>query len=95
MKAHQAVLHWSKGPAQLGLGLNSGPDIDLEDQTKDRGGPVVRRNPATGERQLDELIWGLLPQGTKNPAAALRPINARAETVAEHPMPRLPVSRVM
>jgi putative SOS response-associated peptidase YedK len=86
MHAHQAVLHRSKGSAQLDLGLNSGPDIDLEDQAKGRRGLVVRRNPATGESQLDELIWGLLPQGTKNPAAAARPINARAETLADHPM---------
>jgi putative SOS response-associated peptidase YedK len=86
MQAHQAVLRSSKGPAQCDLGLNSGPDIDLEDQAKGKRGLVVRRNPTTGERQLDELIWGLLPHGTKNPAAAPRPINARAETVAHHPM---------
>jgi len=58
---------------------------DLEDQAKGRRGWVVRRNPVTGERQLDELIWGLLPHGT-NPATAPLPINARAETVADHPM---------
>jgi putative SOS response-associated peptidase YedK len=29
---------------------------------------------------------GLLPRGTKNPEAAPRPINARAETVVDHPM---------
>jgi putative SOS response-associated peptidase YedK len=72
--------------AQLDLGLNSGPDIDLEDQVKGQRGLVVRWNPTTGERQLDELVWGLLPHGTKNPATAPRPINARAETVADHPM---------
>ena len=62
MHAHQAVPHRSKGSAQLDLGLNSGPDIDLEDQAKGRRGLVGRRNPTTGERQLDELVWGLLPQ---------------------------------
>jgi putative SOS response-associated peptidase YedK len=86
MQADQAVLRSSKGPAQFDLGLISSPDIDLEDQAKDKRGLVVRWNPTTGERQLDELIWGLLPHGTKNPAAATRPINARAETVADHPM---------
>ena len=86
MQAHQAVLSSSKGPAQFDLGLNSNPDIDLDDQTKGKRGLVVRWNPITGERELDELIWGLLPHGTKNPAAAPRPINARAETVADHPM---------
>jgi putative SOS response-associated peptidase YedK len=43
---------------------------------------VVRRRPATGERYLDLLSWGLLPHFTKEPAHARRPINARAETVA-------------
>jgi putative SOS response-associated peptidase YedK len=86
MQAHQAVLRSSKGPAQFDLGLNSSLDIDLENQAKGRRGLVVRWNPATGERQLDTLVWGLLPYGTKNPAAAPRPINARAETVADHPM---------
>ena len=75
---------WSNGRAQLDLRLNS--NIDLEDQGKGKRGWVVRRNPATGERQVDELFWGLLPHGTKNPATAPRPINARAETVADHPM---------
>jgi putative SOS response-associated peptidase YedK len=85
MQAHQALLHRSNGPAQLDLGLNSGSDIDLQDQAKGRQGLMVRRNPITGERHLDELIWGLLPDWTKNPAAP-RPINVRAETVADHPM---------
>ena len=83
MEARQMVLH---GPAQLALGLNSGPDIELEDQAKGRLGLVVRRDPTTGERRVDKLIWGLLPEGTRNPATAPRPINARAETVAHHPM---------
>jgi putative SOS response-associated peptidase YedK len=76
----------SRSPAQLDLALNSGADLDPEDQVKGRRGIVVRRNPVTGERQLDELIWGLLPRGTKNPSTASRPVNAQAETVAHHPM---------
>ncbi len=46
---------------------------------------VVRRQPQTGERHLDPLQWGLLPSWTKDPKAAQRPINARAETVAKLP----------
>ena len=72
--------------AQLDFRLNSGADIDPEDQVRGRRGLVVRRNPVTGARQLDELIWGLLPRGTKNRWTAPRPIKARAETVADHPM---------
>ena len=47
---------------------------------------VVRRRPGTGERHLDLLTWGLVPQWTKDLRAARRPINARAETVANSPM---------
>ena len=43
---------------------------------------VVRRHPNTGERRLDLLQWGLVPHFTKDLKAALRPINARAETAA-------------
>ncbi len=43
---------------------------------------VVRRHPATGERRLDALTWGLVPHFTKDLKTARRPINARAETVA-------------
>jgi hypothetical protein len=48
-------------------------NVELEDQGKGKRSPVVRWNPATGERQLDELIWGLLPRGTKNPTPPLAP----------------------
>jgi putative SOS response-associated peptidase YedK len=47
---------------------------------------VVRRHPATGERHLSLLKWGLLPHWTKDPATARRPINARAETLASSGM---------
>lgn len=43
---------------------------------------VVRRHHETGERHLNLLTWGLVPAWTKELAAARRPINARAETVA-------------
>lgn len=42
---------------------------------------VVRRHPEAGERHLDLLTWGLVPNWTKDLATARRPINARAETV--------------
>jgi putative SOS response-associated peptidase YedK len=47
---------------------------------------VVRRNPETGFRHLDPLLWGLVPHWTKDFKSARRPINARAETVASSPM---------
>lgn len=75
-----------RSSAQLDLGLDAGAYIDHEDQAKGRPSWVVRRNPNTGERQLEKFIWGLLPHRKKNPSTAPRPINARAETVSEHPM---------
>jgi putative SOS response-associated peptidase YedK len=50
-----------------------------------RPGIVIRHNPKTGERRMDELIWGLLPHDTTDPYDAPRPIHARAETVHELP----------
>lgn len=44
--------------------------------------PVIRRHPETGERRLDVLHWGLVPHWAKEPARALRPVNARSDTVA-------------
>lgn len=49
-------------------------------------GWVVRFNPATGKRHMDELEWGLLPHDTQHPKSAPRPTFARAETVATLPM---------
>ena len=51
-----------------------------------RPGAVLRYNPRTRQRHLDELVWGLLPHDTQDPNTAIRPINARAETVATHPL---------
>jgi putative SOS response-associated peptidase YedK len=48
--------------------------------------PVVRRHPESGERHLDLLTWGLVPSFTKDLKAAMKPINARAETVASSGM---------
>ena len=46
---------------------------------------VIRQNHKTGERTLDLLRWGLLPQGCKDPGGGRKPINARAESVASLP----------
>ena len=63
-----------------------GMSFDLDARTahgRGRPGSVIRRNPKTGQRHLDDLIWGLLPHDTKDPNTAPRPINARAETARE------------
>lgn len=46
---------------------------------------AVRRNPATGERSLDLLRWGLIPHWAKDSKAAAQMINARAESLSEKP----------
>ncbi|MCC7347936.1 MAG: SOS response-associated peptidase [Variibacter sp.] len=43
---------------------------------------VIRRNHRTGDVTLEPLRWGLVPHWTTDPKPKLRPINARAETVA-------------
>ena len=47
---------------------------------------VIRRNRDTGEVSLDPLRWGLIPYWCKDPKGGRKPINAKAETVANLPM---------
>jgi putative SOS response-associated peptidase YedK len=47
---------------------------------------VIRQHPKTGERRLDRLWWGLIPNWTKEPSPKLKPINATADRVASAPM---------
>jgi hypothetical protein len=42
-------------------------------------------DPKTRDRSVDQLVWGLLPHNTEDPANALHPIMARAVTVATNP----------
>lgn len=46
---------------------------------------VVRRNPATGQRHLGLLRWGLVPSFAADASGGGRLINARSETAAEKP----------
>jgi putative SOS response-associated peptidase YedK len=47
---------------------------------------VIRQPGADAHLRFEQFQWGLLPSWTKNPKSSRRPINARAETVAEKPM---------
>src|SRR6266566_263289 len=47
--------------------------------------PVIRLHPATGERVLGTLRWGLIPYLSKDPKIAWKCINARGETVKTTP----------
>jgi putative SOS response-associated peptidase YedK len=46
--------------------------------------PVIRRTP-TGESEVVDVRWGLVPRWAKDPAIGNRMINARAETLADKP----------
>jgi putative SOS response-associated peptidase YedK len=46
--------------------------------------PIIRRTP-TGERELVDVRWGLVPRWAKDPAIGNRMINARSETLADKP----------
>jgi putative SOS response-associated peptidase YedK len=48
-------------------------------------GVVVRRNPETGQRQIDLLRWGLVPRWAKDSKDGARLINARSDGVATKP----------
>ena len=45
--------------------------------------PVLAVRREHGEDHLSHMLWGLLPGWVKDPLQAPRPINARAETIAE------------
>lgn len=47
---------------------------------------VIRQNHRTGELSLDPLKWGLVPHWNRDPKPRIRPINAKAETVASTPL---------
>lgn len=75
--------------AELGI-LEDRFDADADFEYRPRYNIAPRQNLAvirnTTPEAITEQNWGLLPNRTDNPDDAPRPINARAETVAEKPM---------
>ena len=47
------------------------------------GEPVLTLRHEHGRSRTAHMLWGLLPGWVKDPSAGPRPINARAETLAE------------
>ena len=54
--------------------------------------PIIRRSPS-GERELVNVRWGLVPRWAKDPNIGNRMINARSETLAEKPSFRTALKR--
>lgn len=46
---------------------------------------AVRRNPATGQRSLDALRWGLIPHWAKDASVGAKLFNARADGLIDKP----------
>ena len=80
-------------PKVLGLRITNLVEPLYTDNTPPRynGAPgqehwVIRQHPKTGERHLDRLWWGLIPNWIKEASPRHKPINATAERVATAPM---------
>ena len=76
-------------PNQLGLKITALVE-PLHVPPRYNGAPgqehwVIRQNPKTAERVLDRLWWGLIPHWCKDEDGGRKPINAKAETVAQLP----------
>jgi putative SOS response-associated peptidase YedK len=70
-------------PSQMRPRYNIAPMQDV---------PIIRRN-SSGERELVDVRWGLVPRWAKDPAIGNRMINARSETLAEKPSFRTALKR--
>jgi putative SOS response-associated peptidase YedK len=67
------------------LQLPAQPALPLRYNIAPRQPVPVARLAAGGGRELLPAEWGLVPHWAKDPDSGNRPINARAETVAEKP----------
>ena len=82
LHTHPAAIALTFGlpfPPEIGPRYNIAPMQDV---------PVVRLN-RSGERELTQVRWGLVPRWAKDPSIGARLINARAETVADKPAFRM------
>lgn len=68
------AFHLGKLPADLVLA----PSYNVAPQSVQ---PVVRWNAETGERELTQMRWGLIPSWAKDAKIGFSTINAKAETI--------------
>jgi putative SOS response-associated peptidase YedK len=62
--------------SNIGARYNAAPSQELL---------VIRQNHKTGERSLDLIKWGLIPNWCQDPNGGRKPINAKAESVSRLP----------
>lgn len=74
-----------KGPLPAGLAAHYAPRAEVWP-----GEPVLLQRLEHGRPEVALALWGLLPDWAREPRGLRRPINARAETVAERPFFRGP-----
>lgn len=75
-----ALLPRLRGPLPEGLQRHYAPRALIRP-----GEPLLIQRLEQAQPVVDLALWGLLPAWVRDPGAALRPINARSETVAEKP----------
>jgi len=71
----------------LGVSISGGDDLAVRYNVCP-GTPdwIIKVPPEASSPRFEQYEWGLLPAWAKAPTATRRPINARADTVAEKPM---------
>jgi len=71
----------------LGTRIEGGDDLAVRYNISPGIKDWMIRQPASSSiPRFEQFEWGLLPYWAKDPKATRRPVNARAETVAEKPM---------
>jgi putative SOS response-associated peptidase YedK len=82
-------LHTHPAAIALAFGLPFPPEIRPRyNIAPTQDVPVVRLS-RSGERELAQVRWGLVPRWAKDPSIGTRMINARAETLADKPAYRM------
>jgi len=86
-------LHTHPAALALAFGLAHPPAIAPRYNIAPMQDVPVVRGSRTGERELAQVRWGLVPRWAKDPSIGARMINARAETLAEKPAFRTSLRR--
>ena len=86
-------LHTNPATVALLFGLPHPPAISPRYNIAPMQDVPVVRVAKSGERELAQVRWGLVPRWAKDPSIGTRLINARAETLADKPAFRMALRR--